>query len=416
MSLRETDIVVAGCGPAGFLSAAALADAGLRVAVIGPAPDAAWPNRYGAFVDELDGVGFAEAAGPVWARTRVRLDERRVFDLGRAYTAVDGEALRTRLAATLAQAGAQVVAGACVDAVHDDAGVTVRVDDGSQWRARLLIDATGHRPRFVGRRGPDPTAFQCAWGVLCEVEGAPERPDMMTFMDWSEPGPGAPSGVATFLYAMPMGDGRVFYEETALASRPAASLSYLRARLEARLRNRGVRVVRELDVERCLIPMDAPPPDRRQRVVGIGGAASLVHPATGYMLVHTMRVAQRLADAVAAGVAAGASPPRLAKSAWRAVWPASDRHLHAFYSLGRDLTMGLDAAGTRDFFEAFFSLPPDAVRAYLSREVAPARTLLAMTRLYGRFDPALRDHLHRELLRRPGELVRGLVRLPGTSP
>lgn len=414
MSLRATDIVVAGCGPAGFLVGAALAEAGLQVTVVGPTPAAPWPNRYGAFVDELRDAGYADAVGPTWTHTQVRLDERRAFDLGRAYTAVDGEALQKRLAATLSAGGASVVAATCTGVEHDAAGVTVQLGDGGAWRARLLIDATGHRPRFVTRRGPEPTAFQCAWGVLCEVEGGNERAGVMTFMDWSEPAPGAPADVPTFLYAMPLGDGRVFFEETALASRPAVSFSYLRARLEARLERRGIRVVRQLEVERCLIPMDAPLPDRRQRVVGIGGAASLVHPATGYMLVQTMRVASRLAAALADGVRADAPPPRLAKAAWDAVWPPPERRLHAFYSLGRDLTMGLDAAGTRDFFEAFFSLPPDAVRAYLSREVAPARTLLAMTRLYSRFDPAMRQHLHRELLRRPAQLMRGLVGSTGT--
>lgn len=409
MSLRQTDILVAGCGPAGFLVAAALTEAGLRVTVVGPKPEAPWPNRYGAFVDELEGTGFADAVGPVWTHTQVRLDERRAFDLGRAYTAVDGEALRRRLAATLAQGGACVIPTTCTGADHDDTGVTVQLGDGSAWRARLLIDATGHRPRFVVRRGPEPTAFQCAWGVLCDVKGGADRSNVMTFMDWSDPTPGGGSGVPTFLYAMPLGDGRVFYEETALASRPAVPFSYLRARLQARLERHGIRVVRQLEIERCLIPMDAPAPDRHQRVVGVGGAASLVHPATGYMLVQTMRVAARVASAIAEGVRTNVAASRLAKAAWDAVWPASERGLHAFYSLGRDLTMGLDAAATRDFFEAFFSLPPDAVRAYLSREVAPARTLVAMTRLYARFDPAMRQHLHRELLRRPAQLVRGLV-------
>ncbi|MCB9730104.1 MAG: lycopene cyclase family protein [Deltaproteobacteria bacterium] len=415
MTTGRADIVVAGGGPAGYLAAAALAAAGLAVTLVDPRSDARWPNRYGAFADELQAVGFGDVAGATWRRTEVRLDEARTIAMDRAYAAIDGEALRRRLAAELAGHGGVTVDAACTGADHDERGVTVHTSAQGAWRARLLVDATGHRPRFVTRRGPDPSAFQCAWGVLGEFEGPAPDPDTMTFMDWSEPGDGAPAGVPTFLYAMPLGEGRAFFEETALASRPAASFAYLRGRLDVRLRQRGVRVVRELEIERCLIPMDAPAPDRRQRVVGIGGAASLVHPATGYMLTHTMKVAQRLAAALAEGIRADRSPARLASAGWDAVWPAGERRLHAFYALGRDLLMGLDAEGTRDFFEAFFSLPEAAARAYLSRELAPARTALAMTRLYARFDPALRQHLHREVLRRPAELIRGLVGLPGAS-
>jgi lycopene cyclase-like protein len=409
----QADILVAGGGPAGFLAAAALAEAGLRVALVTPSPESPWPNRYGLFADELAAAGFADTAGSRWGRTQVRLDAERVVELGRAYAAVDGQALHGRLAAVLTTRGAEIVDDTCVHAAHDDAGVDVRLASGASWRARLLIDATGHRPRFTARAGPEPSAFQCAWGVLCEVTGDVGPTDVMTLMDWSEPGPGAPSGVPTFLYAMPLADGRVFFEETALCARPAVPFSYLRARLQARLAARGVHIARELDVERCLIPMDAPLPDRHQRTVAIGAAASLVHPATGYLLAQTMRASQRLAGSVAPALLAGAPPARLAALAWSAVWPPAERGLHRFFALGRDLTMGLDAAATRAFFAAFFALPPAAVRAYLSREVAPARTLLAMTRLYARFDAPLRHRLHREVLRRPAALLRGLARPTG---
>jgi lycopene beta-cyclase len=358
--------------------------------------------------------GSPTPRGRAGGRTHVRLDAEQVVELDRAYTAVDAQALRVRLAKVLGTRDAEIVDDTCVHAAHDDAGVEVRLASGATWRARLLIDATGHRPRFTARVGPEPSAFQCAWGVLCEVTGDVGPADVMTLMDWSEPGPGAPSGVPTFLYAMPLADGRVFFEETALCARPAVPFSYLRARLQARLAARGVQVARELDVERCLIPMDAPaarpaPAHRGRR------RRRQPRPPPPRATCSPRPCARPSASPRRSPLPSSAArpPARLAALAWSAVWPAAERGLHRFFALGRDLTMGLDAAATRDFFAAFFALPPSAVRAYLSREVAPARTLLAMTRLYARFDAPLRHRLHREVLRRPAALLRGLARPTG---
>ena len=67
----------------------------------------------------------------------------------------------------------------------------------------------------------------------------------------------------------------------------------LKRRLLKRLEFHGIEFalgsVRE--EEFCYIPMGGAMPTIPQRVVGFGGAAGLVHPATGYMISRTMNLA-----------------------------------------------------------------------------------------------------------------------------
>ena len=66
-------------------------------------------------------------------------------------------------------------------------------------------------------------------------------------------------------------------------------------------------------------------PDLNQRVLGFGGAASMVHPSSGYLVGGLLRRAPDLAGAIAAGLGrAGGSaeaamdPAVVATQAWRA--------------------------------------------------------------------------------------------------
>lgn len=46
--------------------------------------------------------------------------------------------------------------------------------------------------------------------------------------------------------------------------------------------------------EYCYIPMGGELPDLTQRIVGFGGAANMVHPATGNIIVETENLSKKI--------------------------------------------------------------------------------------------------------------------------
>ena len=94
-----------------------------------------------------------------------------------------------------------------------------------------------------------------------------------------------------------------------LSASPPVGFDVLERRLNQRLAARGVSITEVHEVERCLFPMNLPMPDFSQPVVGFGGAASMVHPATGYMVGALLRRSPSLADAIATAVNAPLSSP-----------------------------------------------------------------------------------------------------------
>lgn len=407
-----------------MMLAAACAEAGLDVLAFDPSLDAPWSNNYGVWLDEAERAGLRGYLDPIWMRTEVRLDAERRHLLDRGYARVEGVALKAALRARAEAHGARFFAERVVDVRHRQANSELRTESGDNHGVRLVVEASGHKPRWVRREGDAPTAFQTAFGLECEVRGLDDAPrDLMTLMDFSDAGPGAPDvGVPTFLYVMPLGDDRWFFEETVLTGAPAVPISALEQRLYARLRNRGVTLGARHEVERCVIPMNAPAPLLRQRVVGFGGAASMVHPATGYMFAHAARLAPELAARLAELMASPErSPQAIAAGAWDVVWPAWGRRAEEFYRFGGDSLLRLGPREIRDFFDAFFSLPDFAWRGYLGRDLGPATLGRAMFHFYRALSPARRLGLGREVLRQPGRLLKTLVgpstrRPPRPSP
>ncbi len=172
--------------------------------------------------------------------------------------------------------------------------------------------------------------------------------------------PAAP-GPATFLYAVPLPDGRVLLEETSLARRPGLPFAELRDRLLARLAGHGIDPG-DADVERVRFPVDAGPVAGSGRVVAFGAAAGLTHPATGYGVADALRLAPRVADAIATGGAAAAR---------RVVWPARARAVHRLRRAGLATLLALPAGAHRGVLRAVLR-PAGAPPARLP--VRPRRT------------------------------------------
>ncbi len=314
------------------------------------------------------GVLRATVARPhVWT-TRPRA-------LDRAYGVLDNRALHRRLDL----AGVRVVGGFA-------AAVGTRVvllRDGTEIRAGRVIDARG--------LSPDPAlAEQTAFGIVVPASAA--APAMgeagCWFMDWRRDNAAAPDDPPSFLYAMPLGDDTVLLEETCLVGRPGLPLDELRCRLDARLRTRGVEPPANLEVERVRFPVE--PHRARSDVAAFGARAGLIHPGTGYSVAATLSAV----DDVVGALISGSDPAKV-------LWPWPARIVRSLRNVGLSALLDLDPARTPEFFDAFFSLPVERQRAYLSRRADAPGTIGAMWHLFRTVPPPIRRTLAMAGVRRP---------------
>jgi lycopene beta-cyclase len=254
--------------------------------------------------------------------------------------------------------------------------------DGRPIEARLVVDATG-RPSPLSPSGPT-TVAQTAFGVVLPEPPAGFDRAAATLMDLRPlPGPGP---APTFCYVVPVDDGWLV-EETVLAGRPPVPAERLRARLGARIGPGGPAVVEAAGrVERVVVPMGGPGPDRRRPVVAFGAAAGLTHPATGFSVAASLRAAPRVAAVIAEG------PGDLGRI-WDAVWPRSMRRTRRLHDYGLEVLLGLDSAELATFFDAFFDLPEDVWAPYLRVDASPGEVSRTMTGVLRRLPWGMRRRL-----------------------
>jgi lycopene beta-cyclase len=379
-----TEVLIAGGGPAGWSLASACARRGLGVTLV--AATRGWPATYGMWLDETAHL----PPGARWVTARPRGESRE-------YAVLDNESVL----AAFAHPGIDVVT-ARVTAMT---ATRVRLTDGSELAGDVVFDATG----VLGAAG---RVEQTAYGVA--VAGADVvPPGEAVFMDWRQPpGFGEP---ATFLYAVPLPDGRTLLEETCLARRPGLGFDELRDRLHARLGDRlgavtpsgptgtrsgptGTKVPLVLPgaprfqayreaptVERVRFPVDVPPPPRRARgAIPFGAAGGFVHPATGFSLGDTFRLAPVVADTIGRG----------ARAVRRVLWPERARIVYRLRRRGLATLLSLTAAEHEEFFDLFFALPDPLRRAFLSGRTDVAGTAAAMAAMFR----AAPTHLRRKMI------------------
>jgi lycopene cyclase-like protein len=386
-----TDVVVMGAGPAGLSIAGACARLGLRVVCVAPDPSAIWPQSFAMWAAEADTLGCGGVVEASFAEPAVWLDDRSHLTLPFSYSRIDVPRWQATLQGACAASGVVMRTGLVTALAHEARATTATLADGGSLCAPVFVDATGAGTRFVRRSAGGPIAFQSAYGELIETSASIP----MALMDYRGP---AGDGPPSFLYALPLDDGRVFVEETVLASRPAAPMALLSARLRRRLWRMGVVRARTLAVERCVIPLGVPLPARGERVIAFGAAASLVHPATGYQVARAVR----LAPALAAAIAGSRTPDEAAARGWAAVWPRSQRLAWGLYTFGMEAICGFDLDGLRAFLRAFFQLPPERWWGFLRGTESPLAIATSMARVLGHADPRLRADLLRLLVtRRP---------------
>ncbi|QVL54564.1 MAG: lycopene cyclase family protein [Cyanobium sp. M30B3] len=394
-----------GGGPAALCIAAALGEQGLRVALLAPHdPRAPWPNTYGIWGDEVDALGLGHLLEHRWSHTLSYFGAgsadpaepaNRPTPHGRDYGLFNRAALQGHWLEACARGGVAILQGQAsgfaleAAGAGDGSGTTLtllRCADGSSQRTRLLVDATGHQPVFVQRPDEGPVAGQAAYGIVGRFSAPPVQPGQFVLMDYRSDhlSPEERLEPPTFLYAMDLGEGRFFVEETSLALSPPVPYSTLQERLQRRLAHRGVRVEQVEHEEFCLFPMNLPLPDLHQPVLGFGGAASMVHPSSGYMVGSLLRRAPAVAAAVAALLRSDpqAGSAQLARAGWQALWPLALRRKHALYQFGLEKLMRFSEPQLRAHFATFFSLPQEQWTGFLANTASVPELLAAMLRLF----------------------------------
>lgn len=384
------EVLVIGAGPAALCIAGALAERGIAVQGLAPEdPAAPWPNTYGIWGPEVDALGLHHLLGHRWRDTRSffgdRLDTSATLH-GIDYGLFDKTALQQHWWDQAHSGGACWKRGRAESIEHHPAGSVVITSAGERLPARLVIDASGHHSPFVKRADEGPVAGQAAYGIVGRFSAPPVDPGQFVLMDYrcdhlseAERRCGPP----TFLYAMDFGDGVYFVEETSLALAPPVPYDVLKDRLLRRLAHRGIAVQEVQHEEFCLFPMNLPLPDLGQRVVGFGGSASMVHPASGYMVGSLLRRAPALAEAIAAGLRRSELPAeQLSRTAWQALWPLELQRRHALYRFGLEKLMRFSEPQLRAHFTTFFSLPREQWYGFLTNTLSLPQLIAAMVRLF----------------------------------
>ncbi|MGV9334063.1 lycopene cyclase family protein [Nocardia sp. NPDC003726] len=338
---REVDVCVVGLGPTGRALAHRAMNAGLSVSAIDPRPERLWPPTFSCWVDELPrwlpatAIATTIPAPTVWTKTEHRIE--------RPYCVLSKPGLR----AALPLDDATVVAGRAtrVDA-HE-----VELADGAVHRAATVFDARG-LPSLGRRRAAS------AHGIFVDAETAAP---MITegeglLLDWRPENGAGPDEPPSFLYAVPLGDGTVIFEETSLGLRGGMPQHELRKRTLARLAAHGIRLNGAEPSEAAHYPLDQPPPRRGEaRAIPFGSRGGMMHPCTGYSVADSLA----LVDTAVAALMEGRDPIA-------ALWPPRARlvywmRMRGLYGLGR-----LTAEQSVAMFDAFFSASPRGQRALLS--------------------------------------------------
>lgn len=396
------DVLVLGSGPAALSLAHACGKRGLSTCVLG-GRDAPWAPNYGIWEDDAIRLGIASYLAATWDDADIVLDDATTMPSGRRYGRVARRRLRASWLDGLVQLGGTVVWAQAASIEHHSDRSVVRDERGEEHAARVVVDATGHRPAFVQRRGAA-TSFQAAVGLLVTVKGHPWAMDRAVLMDWRRATPAVELD-PSFLYVMPHSPTRVFVEETSLVRCPALPFPLLKERLFARLARMGVEIEQIEATELCLIPMDTPVPELRQRVLGFGAAASFVHPGTGYQLVRALQTAPRIADILAQGLHAGADPGRIVRDGWEAMWSPSSLAARELLLYGSRLLQRLDTCDTISFFQAFHRISLSQRSGYLSADPGLWTLASAMMSTFLQCPLRLRRQLLRGGLSLPSRLL-----------
>ncbi len=385
------DVLVMGAGPAALSITAELVQQGLNVqAIASKSPLEPWPNTYGIWASELESLNMQELLKYRWKDTVSffgdGLSEKgnsctnHYLDYGLFNSINFQEALLERCNGLSWQVET-------VKNIHYSERETVVIcTSGKKYFARLVIDASGHKSPFIRRPKHDQIAKQAAYGVVGKFSSAPVQKDRFVLMDFRPDhlNPNELEEPPSFLYAMDLGDGNYFVEETSLACAPPVSFESLKARLNSRLSSKGIQIEEIIHEEHCLFPMNLPLPYRDQPLLAFGGSASMVHPASGYLVGSLLRRAPSLAKEIAKVIKKDPLMPtsQIAKRGWKTLWPTELVQRHRLYQFGLQRLMSFDESLLRSFFDTFFKLPKKDWYGYLTNTLPLPKLFIVMLKLF----------------------------------
>jgi len=389
-NIEILDIIILGSGPAALCLAAELAKQDLNIKCISTkSPHDKWSNTYGIWASELEELGLESLLSHRWSATvsffgngvdkNGNLPTNHQYDYG----LIDREAFQDALLKK------------CRDItwVNDKATEINTIDKTSQvvcesglkLNSRLVIDASGHKSKFIERPFSERVAQQAAYGIVGKFSSPPVQKDQFVLMDYRSDhlNKRELSESPSFLYAMDLGNDIFFVEETSLASFPALSFNYLKNRLINRLKKRGITIETILHEENCLFPMNLPLPVRKQSILGFGGAASMVHPASGYMVGSLLRRAPMLARQLSIYLKdPSLSSIELAQKGWKILWPNELIQRHKLYQYGLKRLMSFDEKMLRSFFLNFFQLSTKEWAGFLTNTLPLPKLIYVMTKMF----------------------------------
>lgn len=400
-------VLIAGCGPAGLMLADAMSQRGLQVMVVAPDFERKWEPVFGDWREELERARLGPYIEREWKRASFFTARGGEQEISRAYARLDSLALQAALLREVRARGVTLIEDEVTGVTHQAEASTASLAKGAAVECALFVDATGQSPRFVREGARAFSAFQTAYGIEATFAGVPFAEERMVLMDYRDlgwPDDEPPS----FLYAMPLGERRWFFEETVLVAKPALPISTLEARLQGRLRRLGVTTSDVKKVERCWIPMDPALPDLKSRTGAYGSAAALVHPASGYQLATAAIRAPRVAEAVAALMASGVRADALSAGYWSAVWTADEIRVRNLLRFGADMLQDFAPDDLRAFFSAFFRISAEHQGAYMSYASSSVEVAQAMWAVFRKLRPGLKLKLIQGL-KQHGDTFLGIV-------
>ncbi|MGV8845731.1 lycopene cyclase family protein [Tessaracoccus sp.] len=347
--MKRFDVAVVGLGPAGRALSHRLAAAGLDVLGVDPHPERAWPQTLGGWRRQLPGWLPDDVVASTASDPQIRAAAH--YPIRDEYAILDNTAVQR----------ATPLTGVSIDEqLLDDAGVAAL-----RSRARVVVDARGARP--AGQAGTMP--HQIAHGVLVPpAVAAPVLGDAEAIlMDW-RPFDGSTRWAGTpptFLYAIPMPDGRVLLEETCLAGDPALTQEELRRRLLRRLERFGISGddVADAEVERVSIPL-VRRGGHMDGVLRFGAAGAENNPFSGYTFFASLAAVDGMVGRILRDESHGRDHPLFVRR----------RALHGLLNLSPDDTFAL--------FDAFGRLSPLQQRAVLDANTPLPKVVAAMTRQF----------------------------------
>ncbi len=392
----NVDTLVLGAGPGALAIAAALCNEKVHVGILSSnEPREIWPYTYGIWGEEVDSLGLQSLLKHRWVDTvsffgegsknkssQKNLPTKHSLDYG----LFDKKKLQEYWLKQCDDGSVEWYRGTASKLDINDSISSVTTTKGDVIKARLIVDATGYEPAFLKVPKEGDIAVQTCYGIVGKFSSPPIDKNQFILMDYrcDHLSQSEKEEPPTFLYAMDMGNDLFFLEETSLGLSPPLKLEVLKNRLEKRLEHRGIKITHiEHEEHGLFLPMNIPIPDLNQAILGFGGSAGMVHPASGYLVGSLLRRAPSVAKAIAFAMKdINKSPLDIAKEGWKALWPKELRRKQALYHFGLEKLMRFKEEQLRSFFLSFFDLSKEQWYGFLTNSLSLSQLVKAMWTMF----------------------------------